>query len=474
MPAKVHPPPPPVRCAIYTRKSTAAGLDQAFNSLDAQREACARYIEGQARQNWKVVPEPYSDGGFTGATIDRPGFQKLLADISQRKVEVVVVYKVDRLSRSLLDFAKVMEVFTQHQVAFVSVTQNFSTVDAMGRLTLNMLMSFAEFEREMIVERVRDKIGAARRKGRWTGGIVPLGYDVVDRKLQVNEVEAQIVREVFARYLEVGSAVEVAQWLNDRSIPLKSQVAPRSRPWTKDLVLRLLRKRLYLGLMHSRGVHYPGEHPAIVDPGIFEGVQACLDPKKHAKPWGTLNPRYLIRGALRCGACGSVMCSTTTHRRGREYRYYRCIRRGKEGSGACTTRQVPADAIESFVVDQMREAMHSGRISKAKVEIHLGQLKASHSDLLEAWNRVESDPDALKQHEQLRRQMMACSETIGEMTWLADTLTDFDTLWELLNPLNRQRLVRALVQEVVIQEREGRVQIRLVDLDGDWSLHRDA
>ena len=200
------------RCAIYTRKSTARGLDQEFNTLDAQYETCERYVTGQT--GWQLVPERYDDGGFTGANLERPAFQRLEADIQAGKIDIVVVYKVDRLSRSLLDFAKVMDRFNQAGTAFVSVTQNFSTADAMGRLTLNMLMSFAEFEREMIAERTRDKIAAARRRGKWTGGTVPIGYKAIDKKLIIDEVEAPIVREIFDLYEQHRSALAVAKLLN--------------------------------------------------------------------------------------------------------------------------------------------------------------------------------------------------------------------------------------------------------------------
>ena len=215
------------RCAIYTRKSTSVGLEQDFNSLDAQREACAAYIQKQP--GWTVVDERYDDGGFTGANIERPAFQRLLTDIDAAKIDVVVVYKVDRLSRSLLDFAKLMERFGRAGASFVSVTQNFSTADAMGRLTLNMLMSFAEFEREMIGERTRDKIAAARRKGKWTGGPVPLGYTVKEKRLVVNEAEAVLVREVFALYLEQRSTLAVARLLNEANRSTKRRVAMNGR-----------------------------------------------------------------------------------------------------------------------------------------------------------------------------------------------------------------------------------------------------
>ena len=213
------------RCAVYTRKSTTMGLEQEFNSLDAQREACVQYIRSQAALGWQVVPEEYSDGGYSGANVQRPAFQRLMQDVEDRKVDIIVVHRVDRLSRSLLDFAKLMDRFNRANVAFVSVTQNFSTADAMGRLTLNVLMSFAEFEREMIGERTRDKMAAARRKGKWTGGPPPLGYDVVDRKLVVNEIEAALVRRIFTLYLELRSAVAVARALNAESQTTKHHVS---------------------------------------------------------------------------------------------------------------------------------------------------------------------------------------------------------------------------------------------------------
>ena len=295
--------PPARRCAIYTRKSTSAGLDQAFNSLDAQREACVQYLQSQGQTQWHVLVQPYDDGGFTGASLERPAFRQLMDDVEAGLIDAVVVYKVDRLSRSLLDFARVMEVFNARGVAFVSVTQNFSTADAIGRLTLNMLMSFAEFEREMIAERTRDKISAARRKGKWTGGVVPLGYTLVDRGLVLCEAEAQIVRALFAGYLEGQSAVTLAQGLNDLGIPLKTQRVARLRPWTKDLVLRILRNRIYLGVVHSRGELYAGEHSALMDPITFERVQARLVPRARTQRGVTRNPSYLVRGTLKCGAC---------------------------------------------------------------------------------------------------------------------------------------------------------------------------
>ena len=261
------------RCAIYTRKSTTMGLEQEFNSLDAQRESGLAYIQRQT--GWKVVDERYDDGGFTGANTDRPAFTRLLADVEAGKIDVIVVYKVDRLSRSLLDFAKMMERFTAAGVSFVSVTQNFSTADAMGRLTLNMLMSFAEFERSMISERTRDKIAASRRKGKWTGGPVPFGYSVKDKKLLVNEVEAQIVREAFTLFLQHRQMAMVARTLTERGLLPRGSSRPPEEGlrWSKDAIARVLRNPLYAGFMMYGDELYPGEHPRLIDESTFRHAE---------------------------------------------------------------------------------------------------------------------------------------------------------------------------------------------------------
>ncbi|MCG8556929.1 MAG: recombinase family protein [Proteobacteria bacterium] len=289
------------RCAIYTRKSTAHGLEQEFSSLDAQREACERYVEGQGHLGWRLLPERYDDGGFTGANLERPAFQRLIEDIEAGKIDIVVVYKVDRLSRSLLDFARVMARFNDAGTAFVSVTQNFSTADAMGRLTLNMLMSFAEFEREMIAERTRDKIHAARRRGQWTGGQVPTGYRVEDKRLVIDELEALIVRETFELYEQHRSALAVAQLLNERGRTTKRHKAKngrvrKARPWSKDAVLRILKNAIYAGYMPCGDELHDGEHEGLIARDRFRRVQALLDSRRGTTSSRGRNPEYRSTG----------------------------------------------------------------------------------------------------------------------------------------------------------------------------------
>jgi len=462
-------PTPGKRCAIYTRKSTSTGLEQAFNSLDAQREACVRYLQSQGQANWQILPQQYDDGGFTGASLERPAFRQLMVDISDGLVDAVVVYKVDRLSRSLLDFAKVMETFNTKGIAFISVTQNFSTADAIGRLTLNMLMSFAEFEREMIAERTRDKISAARRKGKWTGGYIPLGYDVKDHRLVINEAEAEVVRELFSSYLETRSALKLVELLNDRGVPPKNQRTPRKHPWTRDLVLRILRNRVYLGLMHSKGLHYPGEQVALVDPVIFQKVQDLLGPRTLGQRLDSRNPIYLLRGLLKCSHCGALMTTAATQRSGQSYRYYRCPSHGKRGVQVCPGKQFPAEAIESYVVDQLGVAVRQGCFPVPALSSRLAQMGLEHGRLLKERDKAkEAKPTTSEEVTQLvtlDRSLAKLEHQIQEVTWLIQMLLNFDRMWEVLTLQNRQRLVWALLEEVVIDEAAGEARIHMADFE---------
>ena len=258
-----------LRCAVYTRKSSEEGLEQEFNSLDAQREACEAYIASQKAEGWLLVPDRYDDGGISGGTLERPALKRLLADIEAGRVDVVVVYKIDRLSRSLMDFAKLVEVFDRNSVTFVSVTQSFNTTTSMGRLTLNILLSFAQFEREVIGERIRDKFAASRKKGMWMGGFVPLGYDVKDRKLVVNEAEAATVRMIFERFVKIGSATTLVRALRAEGIRGK-----QGKLIDKGYLYKLLNNRVYIGEAVHKGTAYPGEHEAIIDRALWDKVHS--------------------------------------------------------------------------------------------------------------------------------------------------------------------------------------------------------
>ena len=354
-------PPRKLRCAIYTRVSTDAGLEQEFNSLDAQREAAQAYVKSQAHEGWVLIRDRYDDGGYSGGSLDRPAMQKLLADIKERRIDVVVVYKVDRLTRSLADFAKLVEVFDGHGVAFVSVTQSFNTTTSMGRLTLNVLLSFAQFEREVTGERIRDKIAASKKKGLWVGGVVPLGYEVRNQKLIVNEEEAATVRLVFSRYLELGSLPALQRDLRERGVVTRKRQLSSGRTvggrfLTNGPLNYLLRNRLYLGEINHRGQSYPGEHAPILDPGVFDAVQAKLDENRRGARDRHQGSKALLLGKL-FDNCGNAMTPSYAIKKGVRYRYYvSCVLAQGRKEEAGTVKRVAADKVERTVLEAIARA----------------------------------------------------------------------------------------------------------------------
>ncbi len=352
---------PLVRCAIYTRKSTEEGLQQEFNSLDAQRESAEAYIRSQAGEGWTCLPDRYDDGGFSGGNMDRPALKRLMADVEAGKVDCTIVYKVDRLSRSLLDFARILEAFEAHRVSFVSVTQQINSATSMGRLMLNVLLSFAQFEREIIAERTRDKIAATRRKGKWSGGRPLLGYDLDPRgqRLAVNAEEAERVRAVYALFLEheslppVVRELEARGWSNKRW-RTRSGKESGGDPFSKVGLRRLLTNVLYAGKVRYKEEVHDGEQAAIVDPAVFRRAQELL----HGAGRGGAsagNPLgALLRGLLRCVPCGCAMTPSHSAKGVRRYRYYTCTNAQKRGWDACPSKSLPADAIERLVLDRIR------------------------------------------------------------------------------------------------------------------------
>ena len=313
-----------VRCAVYTRKSTEEGLEKEFNSLDAQRESGEAYIRSQLHEGWQCLPDRYDDGGFTGGNLERPALKRLMNDIEEGRIDCVVVYKVDRLSRSLLDFARLMETFDKHRIAFVSVTQQFNTASSMGRLVLNVLLSFAQFEREIISERTRDKIAAARRKGKWSGGMPLLGYDLApaESKLVVNAAEAERVRKIFDLYLDLQGLVAVVNELDRRRWKNKKWTTRKGtlrggKPFTKTSLYKLLTNVVYTGRQRYKDEIHNGEHDAIVDLEIWQRVQSMLKQNAHAGGPSARNKfSALLKGLLYCGCCQSAMIPTFTTKKG--------------------------------------------------------------------------------------------------------------------------------------------------------------
>jgi site-specific DNA recombinase len=367
------PPATPVRCAIYTRKSTEEGLDQSFNSLDAQREAAEAYIQSQAHAGWTCLSQRYDDGGYSGSNLDRPALQRLLADIQAGQIDCVLTHRVDRLSRSLLDFARLMELFEQHQVAFVSVTQHFHSGTSMGRLVLNVLLSFAQFERELIAERTRDKMAAARRKGKWSGGLPVLGYDVDPRtkKLVVNEEEAARVRAIFELYREQQSLLGVVEeltqrgWCNKQSLTRQGHVRG-GRPFSKGSLHQLLTNVTYVGqVRHHQEVH-PGEQPAIVDLHVWQQVQKLLAQNGRAHTVVKRSPSgALLQGLLRCRPCDCPMTPAHVTHGNRRYRYYTCSAAQKKGWHTCPSKSLPATAIEHLVLEQVAAEVRDHTVGSA-------------------------------------------------------------------------------------------------------------
>ncbi|HXS94647.1 MAG TPA: recombinase family protein [Candidatus Limnocylindrales bacterium] len=358
-----------IRCAIYTRKSTEEGLAQEFNSLDAQRECAEAYIRSQSQQGWVVLPERYDDGGYTGANIERPALQRLLRDIQAGAIDVVVIYKVDRLSRSLFDFAGLMRLFDSHGVSFVSVTQQFNSSTPMGRLTLNILLSFAEFERLVISERTRDKVSAARKKGKWMGGMPVLGYDP-DRdrtRLVVNEVEAAQVREIFAIFLRERSLVKTLEEIERKGWTLKSWTtrkgeAHTGRNFDRHSLTRLLSNVLYLGEVPYKGEVYRGEHAGIVQRKVWKQVNRILEKERRQPRREERNLQgALLKGVLQCARCGRPMIAGYTTRQGRRYAYYVCTTAQKRGARACAGGIVSKERIEAAVADALFSFAESSR-----------------------------------------------------------------------------------------------------------------
>jgi len=349
-----------MRCAIYTRKSTEEGLEQAFNSLDAQREACAAFILSQKHEGWTVLPTLYDDGGFSGGTMDRPALQRLLGDIGTAKVDVVVVYKIDRLTRSLFDFAKIVETFDARGVSFVSVTQQFNTTTSMGRLTLNVLLSFAQFEREVIGERVRDKIAASKKKGMWMGGMPSLGYDVENRKLVVNEEEALTVLHIFHRYIQFRSVRALKAELDDAGIRSKWRTLADGTPYgghklSRGALYLMLQNRIYRGEITHKGNAYPGEHPAIVDKPLWDQVQAVLaENRVNRATRSDAKHRSLLVG-LAFDENGERLTPSHAVKKGTRYRYYvsrsLIIGTAKDRSNG---RRIPAANLETLVITRLR------------------------------------------------------------------------------------------------------------------------
>lgn len=399
------------RCAVYTRKSSEEGLEQEFNSLDAQREACEAFVASQRAEGWVLIRDRYDDGGYSGGTLERPGLQRLMADIEAGLIDVVVVYKIDRLSRSLMDFAKLVEVFDRNNVTFVSVTQSFNTTTSMGRLTLNILLSFAQFEREVIGERIRDKFAASRKKGMWMGGWAPLGYDVKDRKILVNKDEAALVRSIFERFLQLGSVTQLVRELHEQG-----RLTKRGKPFDKGMIYKLLNNRVYVGEAVHKGTSYPGEHEAIIDRNTFDKVQTILATNGHVRAAVTRSATPALLRGLIFTETGRAMTPASTKKGSRLYRYYVSTDaiRGRGAAGTTAPLRLPADAVETAVLREVRRLVRTPEIVAQTVA---------------AARRETADVE--------ERDVLAAVDRFSE-------------LWSALFPAEQARIVKLLVERVTV------------------------
>lgn len=418
-----------LRCGVYTRKSSEEGLEQEFNSLHAQREACEAYIASQRSEGWVLVRDQYDDGGISGGTLERPALQQLLADIEDGLVDVVVVYKIDRLSRSLMDFSKLVEVFDRNGVTFVSVTQSFNTTTSMGRLTLNILLSFAQFEREVTAERIRDKFRASRMKGMWMGGNTPLGYEVRDRKLVVHKEDSEHVRWIFTRFIELGSATELARDVHSRNIRTS-----RGNRIDKKAIYRILNNRVYLGDAVHKGESYPGEHMAIIDQSLWDKVQDILTESPRIRAARTRAQTPALLKGLIFGPDGAAFSPSHTRKGGKLYRYYVSQTVLKHGAGACPVGRVPAGEIEAAVIDQLRAVFR-------QPEIIAGTWKAAQ--------------------EQMPEQGRSLSERD-----VREALHQLDPLWDELFPAEQARIAALLIERIDIGLAGLNVRLRIDGLGG--------
>ena len=418
------------RCAVYCRVSSDERLDQSFNSIDAQKEAGHAYVASQRSEGWIPVADDYDDGGFSGGNMERPALRRLMNDIDEGKIDIVVVYKIDRLTRSLADFSKMVEVFERSGVSFVSVTQQFNTTTSMGRLMLNVLLSFAQFEREVTGERIRDKIAASKRKGMWMGGAPPLGYDVKDRRLIPNEREAKVIRHIFKRFVELGSSTKLVKELRMDGVNSKSGTTQDGRvregkPIDKSLIYKLLGNRTYLGELRHKNEWYKAEHPPLIEPSLWESVQAVLkvSPRTRANHTRATIP-FLLKGIIE-GADGRAMTAAWTRKGGGKlYRYYIHARENKEYAGASGLPRVPAVQLEANVVEQLRLVLRAP------------DLKTRVAKMM---TRMDAEVDEAK---------------------VCIAMLQIDKVWDQLFPAEQERIVRLLVKKVVFTPHNLELQLR--------------
>lgn len=412
-----------LRCAIYTRKSHEEGLEQAFNSLDAQRLSAENYIASQANEGWTLVPAQYNDGGFSGGNLERPALKRLLQDIKDGKIDCIVVYKIDRLTRSLLDFSKIIELLDEHKCSFVAVTQSFNTSNSMGRLMLNVLLSFAQYERELTSERIRDKFEASSKLGIWMGGVPPLGYNPKDRKLEINEEEAKIVKTIYQSFIDTESVTETVRAMNKSGYTTKTWTSTSGRlyngtTFSKNGIRHILKNPVYAGKVNHKGKVYDGQHKPIITPKIWEKTQSIFTNRESSVTKSTtrISAPPLLKGIFFCGCCGASMTPTYSMKKnGSRYRYYVCSSKHRLTSDKCAVRTISAAEVEGLVIAQVLRLL-----TKPEVVAHTIAAIHTSNDL--------NDLQVIK------------------------ALKDVHRVWEELFPVEQVRITHLLIKRVTISQ----------------------
>ncbi|MDP3791254.1 MAG: recombinase family protein [Candidatus Omnitrophota bacterium] len=492
-------------CAIYTRKSTSEGLERDFTSLDNQRESSESYINSQKSEGWILLPDRYDDGGYTGANTERPALQKLIADIKEGRINCIVVYKVDRLSRSLLDFVKLLELFEKYNVVFVSVTQAFNTNNSMGRLTLNILLSFAQFEREIISERVKDKMGAARKKGKWLGGRTILGYDLdkVNHKLLINEKDAKIVCEIFDLYISEKSFLSVAKILNEKGYLTKRHATKSGDhggiKFKNTNIHFIVKNVLYIGKVKYNGELYKGTHEAIISDETFNKAQEIIANNRVRRDHSenTHNTGLLSR-ILRCKACNGIMFHTyTSKKKDRKYRYYVCLNAHKRGYGNCPTKSVNAQHIENAVIESLIKIAGDSELRKGaleevnkhireEIEAHDKKTKVLIKDARNLHDKIDNLKETLKTPTENKRELeqelktltakygeydrLLTEARLKEMSLGQKIITDRELeqalivnspIWETFFPQEKHKVLKLMLKEVDYSGTDAKIGLTL-------------
>jgi len=414
------------RCAIYTRKSCEEGLEQEFNSLDAQRLSAENYILSQSHEGWTLIPENYDDGGYSGGTLERPALKRLFNDIKAGKIDCIVVYKIDRLTRSLADFSEIIKILDEYNVSFVAVTQSFNTANSMGRLMLNVLLSFAQYERELTGERIRDKFEASCKKGMWMGGYIPFGYDLKDRKLIINEKEAKVIRVLFQNFCDTGSVTDTARSLNKLGFTTKTWIANSGKihkgtRFNKGNVRRILENHLYIGKIDHKGKIYDGLHKAIIDREIWQKSREILSSGKNKIliPNSRITQAPLLKGMMNCGVCSSKMTPTYTSKNGKKYRYYICASKEKGRNDNCSVGRITALEAEKLVTGEILNLL-----KKPEFIVH-------------TINNIENFSE-------------------GEVI---NSFKKIDKVWDELFPVEQARIINLLVKDITIKPKGLNINI---------------